>query len=123
MNSKDVHVALKRDDSKEYLMAKFGFQNEEELYDAVRKISPAGAEEMIRRISKKKSRKVREKTISEEEIICQGKQDENGQEGDKLMEHLKKQEEDINKDERVKAIEIVNLIEQKKEGSQHGISK
>lgn len=94
MNSKDVHVALKRDDSKEYLMAKFGFQNEEELYDAVRKISPAGAEEMIRRISKKKSRKVREKTISEEEIICQGKQDENGQEGDKLMEHLKKQEED-----------------------------
>lgn len=43
MNSKDVHVALKRDDSKEYLMAKFGFQNEEELYDAVRKISPAGA--------------------------------------------------------------------------------
>ena len=94
MNSKDVHVALKRDDSKEYLMAKFGFQNEEELYDAVRKISPAGAEEMIRRIRKKKSRKVREKTISEEEIICQGKQDENGQEGDKLMEHLKKQEED-----------------------------
>ena len=51
MNSKDVHVALKRDDSKEYLMAKFGFQNEEELYDAVRKISPAGAEEMIRSIS------------------------------------------------------------------------
>ena len=89
MNSKDVHVALKRDDSKEYLMAKFGFQNEEELYDAVRKISSTGAEEMIRRISKKKSRKPREKTIPEEETICLEKQDENGQEGDKSMEHLK----------------------------------
>lgn len=95
MNSKDVHVALKRDDSKEYLMAKFGFQNEEELYDAVRKISSTGAEEMIRRISKKKSRKLREKTIPEEKTICQEKQDENGQEGDKLMEHLKKQEEEL----------------------------
>ena len=42
----------------------------------------------------------------------------------KLMsKRAKKQEEDTNKDERVKAIEIVNLIEQKKEGSQHGISK
>ena len=40
-----------------------------------------------------------------------------------LAAEKKKQEEDINKDERVKAIEIVNLIEQKKEGSQHGISK
>lgn len=69
MNSKDVHVALKRDDSKEYLMAKFGFQNEEELYDAVRKISPAGAEEMIRRISKKKSRKVREKQFQKKRLF------------------------------------------------------
>ena len=40
-----------------------------------------------------------------------------------MSKRAKKQEEDINKDERVKAIEIVNLIEQKKEGSQHGISK
>jgi diadenylate cyclase len=40
-----------------------------------------------------------------------------------MSKRAKKQEEDTNKDERVKAIEIVNLIEQKKEGSQHGISK
>ena len=40
-----------------------------------------------------------------------------------MSKRAKKQEEDINKDERVKAIEIVNLIEQRKEGSQHGISK
>ena len=40
-----------------------------------------------------------------------------------MSKRAKKQEEDINKDERVKAIEIVNLIEQKKEGGQHGISK
>ena len=40
-----------------------------------------------------------------------------------MSKRAKKQEEDINKDERVKAIEIVNLIEQKKEGSRHGISK
>ena len=40
-----------------------------------------------------------------------------------MSKRAKKLEEDINKDERVKAIEIVNLIEQKKEGGQHGISK
>jgi len=40
-----------------------------------------------------------------------------------MSKRAKKIEEDTNKDERVKAIEIVNLIEQKKEGNQHGISK
>ena len=40
-----------------------------------------------------------------------------------MSKRAKKQTEDVNKDERVKAIEIVNLYEQKKEGSQHGISK
>ena len=40
-----------------------------------------------------------------------------------MGKRAKKQSEDANKDERVKAIEIVNLYEQKKEGSQHGISK
>ena len=40
-----------------------------------------------------------------------------------MGKRAKKQTEDANKDERVKAIEIVNLYEQKKEGSQHGISK
>lgn len=40
-----------------------------------------------------------------------------------MSKRAKKIEDDTNKDERVKAIEIVNLIEQKKEGDQHGISK
>ena len=40
-----------------------------------------------------------------------------------MGKRAKKQTEDANKDERVKAIEIVNLYEQKRRGSQHGISK
>ena len=40
-----------------------------------------------------------------------------------MGKRAKKQTEETCKDERVKAIEIVNLYEQKKESGQHGNSK
>lgn len=50
MKPKDIHIALKRNDSIEYLTKKFQYSDKEELYQAIRKISPAGAEVLIRKL-------------------------------------------------------------------------
>lgn len=103
MRSKDVHIALKKNNGIEYLMKKYGFSSAEELYDGIRKISPLGAEEMIRNLEKrnhkKENRKCKVETNLVEEIPCQEnlKEAETCQESQveknfMAMEDLKKQE-------------------------------
>lgn len=53
MKSKDIHFAVKKDDGISYLMERFGFQEKDDLFDAIRRVTPSGAEELIRRLEKK----------------------------------------------------------------------
>lgn len=58
MTTKDIFIALKRDecDSISYLMQKFGFLQKRDLFDGIRKISPSAANELIRKLEKKQKR-------------------------------------------------------------------
>ena len=56
MKSKDVFIALKRDDGINYLMERFEFSQKEELFEAIRKVAPSGAEDLIRKLEKKQKR-------------------------------------------------------------------
>lgn len=42
MQAKDIHIALKREDGISYLMERFGFTSEEELFEVIRKVAPKG---------------------------------------------------------------------------------
>lgn len=42
MQAKDVHIALKREDGIAYLMERFGFTSEEELFEVIKKVVPKG---------------------------------------------------------------------------------
>lgn len=55
MTTKDIFIALKRDecDSISYLMQKFGFLQKGDLFENIRKISPSAANELIRKLEKK----------------------------------------------------------------------
>lgn len=66
MTNKDIHIALKRNDGVQYLMKHFGFTTEEELFKAIRRISPLGAEDFIRKL--KKQRKAR-KNMKEFQVV------------------------------------------------------
>ena len=48
MTSKDLHIAVKRNDGVEYLLSRFEILDEETLFETVRKIVPAKAEEFIK---------------------------------------------------------------------------
>ncbi len=65
LKTKDVHIALKRDDCINYLLERFDFQQREELFEAIRKITPSGAEDLIRKLEKKQRKQRR--------CICQVK--------------------------------------------------
>lgn len=56
MKSKDIHIALKRDDCINYLMERFQFSQKEELFEAIRKVTPSGAEDLIRKLERKQKR-------------------------------------------------------------------
>jgi len=56
MKSKDIHIATKREDGINYLMERFEFSDKEELFEAIRKVTPSGAEELIRKLEKKQKR-------------------------------------------------------------------
>ena len=53
LTSKDLHIAIKRNDGMEYLLNKFSFREECELFEAIRKIVPAKSEEFIKILKKK----------------------------------------------------------------------
>ena len=53
MTTKDLHIAIKRNDGMEYLLSKFAFSEETELFEAIRKIVPVKAEEFIKILKKK----------------------------------------------------------------------
>lgn len=50
ITTKDIHLAFKKKNSIEYLIKKFQFSDKEELYDAIRKITPTGADSFIRKL-------------------------------------------------------------------------
>lgn len=50
---KDIHIALKRNDSIDYLMERFTISSKEELFEDIRRIAPARSEEFIRKLEKK----------------------------------------------------------------------
>jgi len=56
MKSKDIHIAIKREDGINYLMERFEFSQKEELFEAIRKVTPSSAEELIRKLEKKQKR-------------------------------------------------------------------
>lgn len=53
MRTKDLHIALKTNNPAEELMKRFDFSTREELYEAIRKISPQAAKDFIRKIERK----------------------------------------------------------------------
>ena len=64
LHSRDVHFALKRNGGRnaiKELMERFGFSTREELFDAIRKVSPSGSNELIRELEKKEKSSTRKK--------------------------------------------------------------
>ena len=57
MKSKDIHIALKREDGISYLMERFEFSDKDVLFEAIRRVTPSGAEELIRKLEKKQKQK------------------------------------------------------------------
>lgn len=53
MTTRDLHIATKRDDGMTYLMDRFNFSDESDLFDAIRKVSPSNAENFIKKLEKK----------------------------------------------------------------------
>ena len=53
ITSKDIHLAAKRDNGVQYLMERFEFSSEEDLYECIRKIDPAEADSLIKKLKKK----------------------------------------------------------------------
>lgn len=56
MTNKDIHIAIKRNDGVQDLMERFGFATEEALFEEIRRISPLGAEEFMRKLKKNKKK-------------------------------------------------------------------
>lgn len=56
LKPKDVHIALKRDDCISYLLQRFNFQHKEELFEAIQRVAPSGADDLIRKLEKKQRR-------------------------------------------------------------------
>lgn len=56
MTSKAFHLAVKRDDGIDYLMIRFYFTTEEDLFRAMRRIDPMYAEGHIKALKKKRRR-------------------------------------------------------------------
>lgn len=54
MTAKDVHLAAKRPDGWEYLMKRFCFLTDTELYEAIQKATPLEADSLLRTIEKKR---------------------------------------------------------------------
>ena len=54
MTSKDFHLAVKREDGIDYLMTRFYFTTEEDLFKAMRRIDPTYAEGHIKELKKKR---------------------------------------------------------------------
>lgn len=61
MKSKDIHIATKRKDGINYLMERFDFSDKAELFEAIRKVTPVGAEDLIRKLEKKQKKARRDK--------------------------------------------------------------
>lgn len=53
IKSRDIRIAIKREDGVEYLMKRFDFSTKEELFDCIRKAIPSEAETLIKRFEKK----------------------------------------------------------------------
>lgn len=69
MKSKDIHIAIKREDGISYLMERFDFSQKEKLFEAIRKVTPSSAEELIRKLEKKQKRNGRQdKAIASSEL-------------------------------------------------------
>ena len=71
MTTKDLNVAIsKREDSIGYLMAKYQYSEKEELFDAIRKVTPH-ADDFISRLEKKERRggKKKSKDLKHDEVV------------------------------------------------------
>lgn len=70
MTNKDIHIAVKRNDGVQYLMKHFGFATEEALFEEIRRISPLGAEEFIRKLKNKQKGAAKRKMKSKEKNLA-----------------------------------------------------
>lgn len=52
MTIKEVHFAIKKGISPEELVAKYGFESQEELFDSIRKMTPKGSKSLIAALKK-----------------------------------------------------------------------
>ena len=68
MTSKDLHIAVKRNDGVEYLLSRFEILDEETLFETVRKIVPAKAEEFIKILKKKQKQLAKKRNKSSDEV-------------------------------------------------------
>lgn len=70
MTNKDIHIAVKRNEGVQYLMKHFGFATEEALFEEIRRISPLGAEEFIRKLKNKQKGAAKRKMKSKEKNLA-----------------------------------------------------
>ena len=68
MTSKDLHIAVKRNDGVEYLISRFGIPDEETLFETVRKIVPLKAEDFIKVLKKKQKQLSKKRNKNSEEV-------------------------------------------------------
>lgn len=53
IKSRDIRIAVKREDGVEYLMNRFGLSNKEELFECIRRAIPSEADTLIKKFEKK----------------------------------------------------------------------
>ena len=54
LTSKDIHIAVKRNDGVQYLMTRFSFETEDDLFQAIRRVISKGSDKLINTLTSKK---------------------------------------------------------------------
>lgn len=66
LTSRDVHIAMKKEDGIQYLMDRFGFETSDILFQTIRKVTPSNADAFIKSLKKKQKKSTRFEGNSEE---------------------------------------------------------
>ena len=105
MTSKHLYAATKRDDGMSYLMNKFGFSEEEELFEAIRKVSPSNADDFISKLQKKQ-KKFAQRAKNHEEVAV-------GNESDIQPELIVQTCEEIINEEPEQEEDVISAVDEK----------
>jgi len=79
LTTRDIHIAVKKNDGINYLLNRFSFGTEDLLFQAIRKVSPSNAESFIKDLKKKQKKNIRLSAASElsaGQVCVEAKKDE-----------------------------------------------